>query len=163
MLTPLFANDSTAATRQLVGERSGILAENTQSIDDFSREAEHLRQCVETLEKSNSTIMGTLTSQQRDTLSKEQIAEMLRKLTSVMTIDAVKLSADLKQIDQNNFALKLVVQQMRDSKSQCEAGLKRLENVEGMHEKSIQNLTTVRVIVAQEGIPPTCRDGSTLL
>ncbi len=163
MLASLLANDSTAKTRQLIGERSGILGGNTQSIDAFGLEAESLRQCLETLEKSNATIVEILAPQEKSTLTQQQIAEMLRKLTSVLTTDVPKLTADLQQLQQNKVVLKELVQKMRELKSRCEAALARLENVAAMDEKSIQDLTALRGKAIAAGTPPTCRDGSVLL
>jgi hypothetical protein len=163
MLASLFANDSTAKTRQLVGERSGILAGNTQSIDAVGLEAENLRQCLETLERANTTIVGILAPQEKSTLTQQQIAEMLRKLTSVLTTDVPKLTEDLKQLHQNKVVLRDLVQKMRDLKSRCEAALTRLESVTTLDEKSIQDLTALRGKAIAAGTPPTCRDGSVLL
>ncbi len=163
MLASIATNDSSAATRQLVGERQGILVGNTQSIEVVAGEAEHLRQCFETLEKSNSTIMGILASQEREKLSEEQIAEMLRKLSTVMTTDVKKLAEDLKEIHQNKLVLRELVQEMKKLKSRCEAALQKLQNVTEMDEKSIQDLTTLRVQTVQVGLQSTCHGGSVFL
>lgn len=160
MSMSLLANDSAATLHRLVEERSGILAKNTQSISEVEQEVERLR---EKLEKSNSTIFASLTSPEGDKLSQEQIAEMLRKLTSVMTIDVPKLTTDLEIIRENKLVLRELVQKMRDLKSRCEAALQRLENVTTLDEKSIQNLTVLRVKAVQAGLPQTCQDGSVLL
>jgi hypothetical protein len=161
-LPSIATNDSASVTRKLVGQREAILADNTQSIDVVANEAEQLRQCFETLEKSNSTIMSILTSQSGERLSQEQIAEMLRKLSLVMTTDVPKLTEDLKQIHQNKLVLKELVQKMRELKSRCEAALQRLQNVTEMDEQSIQDLATLRVKAIQMGQQPTCHSGSFL-
>jgi hypothetical protein len=162
VLPSLATSDSAAATRRLVGQREGILADNTQSIESVASEAEHLRQCFEALEKSNSTIMGILAGQTGNKLSQDQIAEMLRKLCTIMTTDVPKLNADLQQIRENKLVLKELVQKVKELKSQCEAALQKLENVTAMDEKSIQDLTTLRVQTVQAGLQATCHDGSFL-
>jgi vacuolar-type H+-ATPase subunit F/Vma7 len=162
MLASIATNDSTAATFRLVGERQGILADNTQSIEAVASEAEHLRQCFETLEKSNSKIIGILASQEQGKFSEEQISEMLRKLSSVMTTDVLKLTEDLKQIRQNTSVLRELVQKMRELKSRCEAALLKLQSVTVMDEKSIQDLTILRVQTVHMGLQSTCHGGSFL-
>jgi hypothetical protein len=156
-------NDSSSATRLLVGERQGILAENTQSIETVASETEHIRQCIETLEKSNSTIMDILDSQTGESLSQEQMAEMLKKLSTIITTDIPKLSADLKEIRQNKLVLKELVVKMRELKSRCETALQKLESVTEMDEESIQGLTSLRVSAIQMALQPTCHDGSAFL
>ncbi|HEY5236553.1 MAG TPA: hypothetical protein VIJ14_10270 [Rhabdochlamydiaceae bacterium] len=163
MLASLATNDSTAATRRLVREREVILAENTQSIEAVASETEHLRQCFETLEKSNATIVGILTSQEKDKLSQEQIAEMLRKLSTVLTTDVPNLTADLRQIHQNKLVLRELVQKMRELKVRCEAALQKLQGVTVLDEKSIQDLTALRGKAIQAGLQLTCHDGSTFV
>ncbi len=158
----LFTNDSAAAARRLVGERAGILGDNTQSIDAVASEAEHLRKCFETLEKSNSTIVAILVSQEQEKLSEQQIAEMLRNLSAVMTADVPKLTTDLQQVCQNTSVLRELVQKMRDLKVKCEAAIKRLESVSALDQKSNQGLTVLRGKAGkaiQAGLPQTCHDG----
>lgn len=162
-LPSVATNDSASVTRLLVGQREGILAESTQSIDVVAGEAEQLRQCFATLEKSNSTIMGILASQSGERLSQEQMAEMLRKLSLVLTIDVPKLTEDLKQIRQNKLVLKELVLKMRELKSRCESALQKLQNVTEMDEKSIQDLTTLRVKTIQMEIQSTCHGSSDFL
>jgi uncharacterized phage infection (PIP) family protein YhgE len=157
----LFTNSSAANTEQLVREREAMLAK--PSIDEMAEEAEHLRLCIETLEKSNSTIVEILAVQKPSSLTAEQMSEMLRKLTCVMTTDLSKLSDDLQKIRQNKPALRQLVQAMRGLHTRCQEALQRLESAVPMEEKNIEDLMGVREKAMQAELQPTCRDGSTLL
>lgn len=152
---------SSADTEQLVRERDAILAK--PSIDEMAQEAERLRSCIETLAKSNETIVEILAVQQPSSLTETQMSEMLRKLTCVMTTDLPKLSDDLQTMRQNKIALRQLVQAMRDLHTRCQEALQRLESAVPMEEKNIEDLTGLREKALQAGLPPTCRDGSTLL
>ncbi len=152
---------SSADTEQLVRERDAILAKT--SIDEVAEEAEHLRICIATLEKSNEKIVKMLTVQQPSSLTEEQMSEMLRKLACVTTTKRSKLSEDLQKIRPNTKDLRELVQAMRDLHKRCQEALQRLESAVPMDEKNIEDLTGLREKALQAGLPPTCRDGSTLL
>jgi len=159
-LTSLLSNSTAADTQRLVEERSALLTTYTSSIDAISVEADRLRACIAALEKSNSIVVEVLTAQQKGQLSSQQISEMLRKLTCVLTTDLPQLSKDLQQIRQNNAVLRELVLKMRELKTRSAAALQYLESVADMDEKIIADLTELR---GKAVLPLTCHNASTLL
>ncbi len=160
MLASLFSNSTAADTRRLVEEREAILADNTGSVDDVARAAEQLSECYKALESANATVLEILASPEKERLTEEQIAEMLRKLTCVMTTDLPKLSQDLQILRKNKAVLKELVQKMRELKGRCETALSRLNDVTVMNARDVVNLTTLRGKAVQADLQSTFLDGS---
>jgi DNA repair ATPase RecN len=163
-MTPSFADSTAAHTQRLVKERSAGLATYTSSIDEILSQAARLEACVKKLENSNSDVFNMLTAQQQGQCSLEKMSEMLRNLTSVMTTkEPTELHEVLGPIQKNNAVLREIVHKMRVLNTRCQKALQRLESATSIDQKTIEDLTGLREKALQAGLPPTCRDGSTLL
>jgi hypothetical protein len=159
-LWSLFSNSTAVDTHRLVGERTAILADNTQSVKDVALETEHLSECYKALETANPTILDILANPSKERLTQEEIAEMLRKLALVMTTDTYILTEDLETFCQKIRILKTLIQKMKELEGHCDTALSKLDEVTAMDERNIEDLTTLRGKAMQADLQSMCRDGS---